>query len=1348
MMRWTRIGMAALAACVLVGGGALALKPSARAHARYTDGRAIRVAAQGAPLRMVLWKPAEVIAGAINTGSDEYEPRLSADGTVMVFVRGRAGANAELYEARWTPAGWSEARPIASVNTPGDELGPELSADGEWLYFYSDRPGGLGGFDLYRSRRNGAEGANDRDRLGDSSVTGTQSSDSRAPTSPRGLGEVGGTGRGGRDRLGDSSVTGTESSDSRAPTSPRGLGEVGGTGRESRDRLEDSSVTGTQESAWGEAVNLGPAVNSAFNEYGPALTPGGERLYFSSNRPRPGEAAVAAEGWPATVREVRGRHDYDLYEAGMEESGPAVARAVVELNTDADEGAPAVSPAGDFVYFASDRSGGSGGFDLYRSRMGGRDRDRLGDAPVTGTESSDSRAPTSPRGLGEVGGTGKGGRDRLGDSPVTGTERATYGPVESVGGAVNSAFNDLDPALSADGFRLTFSSDRPVDGVGSAMAADGPRDYGLWMSGSREVYLEVDPRAAQIAWARAWERLWPWLLLLLTSLLGSLLLARFARRSAWARNGKLGLLARCVIFSFAVHLVVASLLAVWRVGTTIGEMMREGGGAGGGMRVMLASSGAGDSIGRQIRGGVGDGPAIEPVMEVGERAAAPRLEISAGAARLEPELAAIADGGRMEARVEPGAAPVAERALPPVDAAMSVMGVMAVESALPPEAGPSEAVREARRGETPLVEMMGPRAEVLPAGGLSAARVVVGVEDAGPAVSDRAAMAVTVGPAARAVEVEAAPARVGAGIGVSAAGAADVAVPVEERASAGPAGEERSERAAIDALSGAGLAGGPRAEISGIAGPAGSGSVRVDPAGESGGAGPAGGLDAGAARMEVSAGPSEEVGSAAGVIGPAGPAGVPGVQLGGAEVAIPSEGVGERDGASGGGEARLSEGGAVNLAEIGGGRAGITGLGAVATGSSSRAVVDPVGPAVGARGGDGPSLKVGIADSKAGADGAGPAIARLMPGVALDLGGGDGLRLPEVEAEDAPPAPVETFAQRDPDPEVRGEMLERMGGSRETERAVTMALRWLAAHQEADGRWSGRGFDDGCGECGGPAEIESDTAITGMALLCYLGAGHTHVSEGEYRGAVSKGMGWLLAREAGRGDLRRGETMYAQTIASVALCEALAMTRDPALAGPARRAVAVVMEGVGRSGARRSDDTSVLGWQVMAVESARRAGIEVSGATLAAAERFLDRVSERGAPGRYAYTPGGRASAAMTAEAMFVRQLIGHGREEARMGESARFILETPPRWNAGAPTYYWYYATLALFQQQGEAWTAWNEALAPELLNNQRRDGHAAGSWDPQDEWSRLGGRIYQTAVCTLSLEVYYRYRPAGMKE
>ena len=83
------------------------------------------------------------------------------------------------------------------------------------------------------------------------------------------------------------------------------------------------------------------------------------------------------------------------------------------------------------------------------------------------------------------------------------------------------------------------------------------------------------------------------------------------------------------------------------------------------------------------------------------------------------------------------------------------------------------------------------------------------------------------------------------------------------------------------------------------------------------------------------------------------------------------------------------------------------------------------------------------------------------------------------------------------------------------------------------------------------------------------------------------------------------------------------------------------------------------------------------------------------------------------------------------------------PDWQRGPNTYYWYYATLALFQHQGEQWVTWNRSLTATLVRNQRTTGPAAGSWDPRDKFSMVGGRVYQTAICTLCLEVYYRYLP-----
>ncbi|NOT32420.1 MAG: hypothetical protein HOP15_18395, partial [Planctomycetes bacterium] len=73
---------------------------------------------------------------------------------------------------------------------------------------------------------------------------------------------------------------------------------------------------------------------------------------------------------------------------------------------------------------------------------------------------------------------------------------------------------------------------------------------------------------------------------------------------------------------------------------------------------------------------------------------------------------------------------------------------------------------------------------------------------------------------------------------------------------------------------------------------------------------------------------------------------------------------------------------------------------------------------------------------------------------------------------------------------------------------------------------------------------------------------------------------------------------------------------------------------------------------------------------------------------------------------------------------------------------YFWYYATLALFRVGGREWERWNTALQATLLPAQDEDG----SWRPLDVYSEYAGdddgeRTYSTAMCVLSLEIYYRY-------
>jgi len=46
-------------------------------------------------------------------------------------------------------------------------------------------------------------------------------------------------------------------------------------------------------------------------------------------------------------------------------------------------------------------------------------------------------------------------------------------------------------------------------------------------------------------------------------------------------------------------------------------------------------------------------------------------------------------------------------------------------------------------------------------------------------------------------------------------------------------------------------------------------------------------------------------------------------------------------------------------------------------------------------------------------------------------------------------------------------------------------------------------------------------------------------------------------------------------------------------------------------------------------------------------------------------------------------------------------------------------------------------------LVATQVKSGHERGSWHFPDRWGDVGGRLYTTAMCAMTLEIYYRYIP-----
>ena len=120
---------------------------------------------------------------------------------------------------------------------------------------------------------------------------------------------------------------------------------------------------------------------------------------------------------------------------------------------------------------------------------------------------------------------------------------------------------------------------------------------------------------------------------------------------------------------------------------------------------------------------------------------------------------------------------------------------------------------------------------------------------------------------------------------------------------------------------------------------------------------------------------------------------------------------------------------------------------------------------------------------------------------------------------------------------------------------------------------------------------------------------------------------------------------------------------------------------------------------------------------------------------------------ALTSIAVMARIFIDKNRGDARLSNGCDLLLSNKPQWKGDAiDFYYWYYASLALFQYdgpKGAKWRSWNEPMKDALVQNQnvKSSGCRRGSWEPIDRWSCEGGRVYATAINALTLEVYYRY-------
>ncbi|RNL52260.1 OmpA family protein [Pedobacter jejuensis] len=248
----------------------------------------------------------------VNTTDAEYFPALTADGETLIFTR-QVNGNEDFWTAQFKNNSWNLATPLSTkINTAKFNEGAQtISPDGKYLFFTGcNRPDGLGRCDIYVSHREGKDWGE-----------------------PYNVGKP----------------VNSEYWESQPAISPDGRtlyfisNRPGGSGG-----YDIWKSTITDDAKWGPAINLGPEINTAFDENTPFLHVDGKTLYFSS------------DGWP-------GFGNKDIYYSKMDDTGKfqKPINLGYPINSFENESGLIVSADGNFGLFSSNLKDGFGGQDIY-----------------------------------------------------------------------------------------------------------------------------------------------------------------------------------------------------------------------------------------------------------------------------------------------------------------------------------------------------------------------------------------------------------------------------------------------------------------------------------------------------------------------------------------------------------------------------------------------------------------------------------------------------------------------------------------------------------------------------------------------------------------------------------------------------------------------------------------------------------------------------------------------------------------------------------------------------------------------------------------------------------------------
>lgn len=339
-------------------------------------------------------------------------------------------------------------------------------------------------------------------------------------------------------------------------------------------------------------------------------------------------------------------------------------------------------------------------------------------------------------------------------------------------------------------------------------------------------------------------------------------------------------------------------------------------------------------------------------------------------------------------------------------------------------------------------------------------------------------------------------------------------------------------------------------------------------------------------------------------------------------------------------------------------------------------------------------------------------------------------------------------------PEDRRARLNQNGGNDACETAVLKGLRWLKANQNPDGSWGN----------------ETPAAMTGLALLAYFGHCETPSSD-EFGESCARGIVWLVdlgMKNDGKmaGNFTANHWSYEHAIATYALGEATTFCKQggheiPYLSEITQKAGQYIIDNQNKNGGWAYSytvegghtDLSVAGWQIQALRACDHSGISYKGMRTCI-KKALDYVNSCQSPeGGFGYVgPGKPASGyySLTGVGMLCNQMWDKG-SQSEVRKGAKYVLDnTKFDYNSEfCDLYGHYYESQAMMQRGGKDWSSYNQIFRDQILLNQDTDG----SWKTPGAGKKVraagakwqSDKLYRTCLCTLMMEVYYRFLGSG---